>query len=81
MTSLFRAGSLTVIISLYSILVHLTIDLNYDPLVHPPSLPPGLDPAGPYYENTDPAVRLDPTDATFVDVIHSDGKKLIQLGL
>jgi len=40
----------------------------------------GLDPAGPYYENTDPEVRLDPTDATYVDVIHSDGKELIQMG-
>lgn len=33
----------------------------------------GLDPAGPYFENTDPRVRLDPSDALFVDVIHADG--------
>ncbi|KAK7501512.1 hypothetical protein BaRGS_00007316 [Batillaria attramentaria] len=33
----------------------------------------GLDPAEPYFQNTDKAVRLDPTDALFVDVIHSDG--------
>jgi len=40
----------------------------------------GLDPAGPYFENTDPAVRLDTTDAVFVDTIHSDAKSLLQLG-
>lgn len=41
----------------------------------------GLDPAGPYYENTPPEVRLDPTDAVFVDVIHSDGTANLLLGL
>ncbi|KAI8486793.1 hypothetical protein Bbelb_355410 [Branchiostoma belcheri] len=33
----------------------------------------GLDPAEPYFQGTDPIVRLDPTDAQLVDVIHSDG--------
>ncbi|XP_025110726.1 pancreatic triacylglycerol lipase-like [Pomacea canaliculata] len=33
----------------------------------------GLDPAEPYFQHTDPTVRLDPTDALFVDVIHTDG--------
>lgn len=41
----------------------------------------GLDPAGPYFENTDPRVRLDPTDAAFVDVIHTDGSHNLLLGL
>ncbi|CAF5228785.1 unnamed protein product, partial [Rotaria magnacalcarata] len=41
----------------------------------------GLDPAGPYFEWTDPLVRLDPTDAQFVDVIHTDGQRHVQLGL
>ena len=41
----------------------------------------GLDPAGPYFEFTDPNVRLDQSDAQFVDVIHTDGQTHIQLGL
>ncbi|CAF4479934.1 unnamed protein product [Rotaria socialis] len=41
----------------------------------------GLDPAGPYFEWTDPLVRLDPTDDQFVDVIHTDGQRHAQLGL
>ena len=32
----------------------------------------GLDPAGPAFQYTDPLVRLDPSDAIFVDAIHSD---------
>ncbi|KAK3612363.1 hypothetical protein CHS0354_011083 [Potamilus streckersoni] len=37
----------------------------------------GLDPAGPQFENKDTIVRLDPTDAKFVDTIHTDGKRLV----
>uniref|UniRef100_A0A8C8SGH1 Triacylglycerol lipase n=1 Tax=Pelusios castaneus TaxID=367368 RepID=A0A8C8SGH1_9SAUR len=33
----------------------------------------GLDPAGPFFEGTPPIVRLDPSDARFVDVIHRFG--------
>jgi len=32
----------------------------------------GLDAAGPYFSGTDKVVRLDPTDALFVDVMHTD---------
>ncbi|KAK3600476.1 hypothetical protein CHS0354_023577 [Potamilus streckersoni] len=32
----------------------------------------GLDPAGPLFTQTDPKVRLDPSDASFVDVIHTN---------
>nr|KAG5709786.1 hypothetical protein BaRGS_032610 [Batillaria attramentaria] len=35
----------------------------------------GLDPAQPFFEHMDKAVRLDPTDALFVDVIHTDGDR------
>ncbi|KAM6997569.1 inactive pancreatic lipase-related protein 1-like [Tautogolabrus adspersus] len=33
----------------------------------------GLDPTEPYFKDTDAAVRLDTSDALFVDVIHTDG--------
>ncbi|XP_068597768.1 inactive pancreatic lipase-related protein 1-like [Brachionichthys hirsutus] len=33
----------------------------------------GLDPAEPYFQDTDVSVRLDASDATFVDAIHTDG--------
>ena len=40
----------------------------------------GLDPAEPYFQYTDPLVRLDPGDADFVDVIHTDGASIISGG-
>ena len=36
-----------------------------------------LDPAGPYFQDTEPQVRLDPTDAVLVDAIHTDNTPLI----
>ncbi|XP_035211608.1 pancreatic triacylglycerol lipase-like isoform X2 [Stegodyphus dumicola] len=41
----------------------------------------GLDPAEPYFQYTMEEVRLDPTDAQFVDVIHTDGGSIITGGL
>ncbi|XP_014679539.1 PREDICTED: inactive pancreatic lipase-related protein 1-like, partial [Priapulus caudatus] len=40
-----------------------------------PGLPriTGLDPAAPWFEDEDPAVRLDPTDAGLVDILHTNG--------
>ncbi|KAJ8889279.1 hypothetical protein PR048_008777 [Dryococelus australis] len=40
----------------------------------------GMDPAAPHFSGTLPEVRLDPTDADFVDVIHSDISKFITGG-
>lgn len=40
----------------------------------------GLDPAGPLFDGRDPAVRLDPDDALFVDAIHTDGEHIFNLG-
>ncbi|XP_054152603.1 pancreatic triacylglycerol lipase-like [Oppia nitens] len=40
----------------------------------------GLDPAGPYFDGiNDPNVKLDPTDAQFVDAIHTNAKPLIPM--
>ena len=41
----------------------------------------GLDPAEPHFSKTDPIMRLDPTDAHFVDVIHTDARPFISGGL
>ncbi|XP_071953370.1 pancreatic triacylglycerol lipase-like [Antedon mediterranea] len=41
----------------------------------------GLDPAGPYFDGTNKAVRLDPTDAEFIDVIHTDTDPVYTTGM
>jgi len=40
----------------------------------------GMDPAGPEYTGTLPKVRLDETDALFVDNIHTDSEPIYKLG-
>lgn len=40
----------------------------------------GLDPAEPYFQGLPEHVRLDPSDAKLVDVIHTDGKGILLLG-
>ncbi|XP_025025769.1 pancreatic triacylglycerol lipase-like isoform X2 [Python bivittatus] len=37
----------------------------------------GLDPAQPYFQGTPPEIRLDKSDAEFVDVIHTDSAPII----
>uniref|UniRef100_L7M4E4 Putative lipase n=1 Tax=Rhipicephalus pulchellus TaxID=72859 RepID=L7M4E4_RHIPC len=39
----------------------------------------GLDPADPYFQHMPAFVRLDPTDARFVDVVHTDGGTVFDL--
>lgn len=41
----------------------------------------GLDPAEPLFTDTDPIVRLDQSDAKYVDIIHSDAQPFISGGL
>ena len=40
----------------------------------------GLDPAGPFFEDEDIKVRLDSSDADFVDVIHTDAEDFLKIG-
>ncbi|XP_015514393.1 pancreatic triacylglycerol lipase-like isoform X2 [Neodiprion virginianus] len=41
----------------------------------------GLDPAEPYFQGMPNHLRLDPSDAKLVDVIHTDGKNIFFLGI
>jgi hypothetical protein len=41
----------------------------------------GLDPAQPCFQADDPDIRLDPSDAEFIDVIHTNGRTLLKAGL
>lgn len=40
----------------------------------------GLDPAGPYFTNTPSFIRIDSTDAVYVDNIHTDADTILLLG-
>jgi hypothetical protein len=41
----------------------------------------GLDPAQPCFQADSPDIRLDPSDADFIDVIHTNGRGLVKMGL
>ncbi|XP_031827119.2 phospholipase A1 isoform X1 [Nomia melanderi] len=41
----------------------------------------GLDPAQPCFKNADSSVKLDKSDAPFVDIIHTNGRLLSEIGL
>ena len=43
------------------------------PIINSPSRITGLDPAGPLFEQTTSAVRIDRSDCSFVDIIHTNG--------
>lgn len=36
-----------------------------------------MDPAGPSFEDTNPIIRVDPTDADFVDIMHTNGGNIV----
>ena len=40
----------------------------------------GMDPAGPYFTGLPSFVRLDPTDANFVEAVHTDADSILVLG-
>ena len=46
-------------------------------ILNKPSSFTGLDPAEPYFEGGKEVTRLEPRDAEFVDVIHSDGSAFL----
>ena len=39
-----------------------------------------MDPAEPHFSQTNPVVRLDDTDAVYVDIIHTNAKPFINGG-
>lgn len=41
----------------------------------------GLDPAQPFFNDVDPVVRLDKSDAKFVDIYHTDAKSFVRGGM
>jgi len=41
----------------------------------------GIDPAGPWFTDEDPRVRIDATDSQFTDVMHTNGDTFLGLGL
>ena len=41
----------------------------------------GLDPAQPCFQEDIRDIRLDPSDAQFIDIIHTNGRSLEKLGL
>lgn len=41
----------------------------------------GLDPAQPCFKNANPSMKLHKSDASFVDIIHTNGRLLSEIGL
>lgn len=59
--------------SVASVTLTLALDLEEVSRSNAVTRPAGLDPAGPLFEGRGPEYRLDPTDAGYVEVVHSDG--------
>ena len=41
---------------------------------------PGLDPAGPLFYTKPPELRIDKTDALFVDILHTNSGSILEVG-
>lgn len=66
-------ATLAVVFLVLGVLQVICCNIYFKNLTHPYlTFKQGLDPSSIYFEGADPVVRLDPTDATLVDIVHTD---------